>query len=768
MKLKQQFGLRAALACLVLIAIAPAFGVVVQASLAEQQGRIEGALAGLRAVVDLSTVQPERLRAAGLTDADLRKLKLPAEVSLMVIDSRAKVRATAGPHVAPAGSDLPAGFLRDAISAGVPVSLNAPGLDRQNTLFAIQPFGPSGEQQLFMAGSIASADVLAPSARSLYMQLLALGFITLLGAVAAWIVGDRVVVRPVERLLRRIEALGREQLEIDATQKQTGPLELRELDRRFLEMAKGLSDRSAQRDRALAEMAAQKSLLESILESMAEGVLVLDRSGHHIHSNRAAHRIMPGATDLNLNHDPMHVSADQWGLFHPDGLTPLQPEERPSTRAFNGENLENFRYIIRGTLSGGAEKVLQAHTRSLLTPQAERYGAVLVFADITAAYRAEQALRDSEQRYRALFKSNPHPMWVYDLDTLEFLTVNDAAVAHYGYTREEFIGMTVTQIRPEEDVSPLVEAIGRNLERHSPEMRRHTNKSGQVIWVETSGHSLTYAGRRARMVLALDITERRRAKQALEHLNETLERRVTERTHELALANRELESFAYSVSHDLRAPLQAIDGFGQALLSRHAQQLDLRGRHYLERIRDNTRKMGELIDDLLLLARVTRSEIKSERVNLASVSAQIVERLQQLEPKREVKVHIDSDMTCAGDPRLLAIALENLIENAWKFTSRTAAPCIRIGRRPGTGEQADGVYVSDNGAGFDMAYSDKLFQEFQRLHTTSEFEGTGIGLATVHRIVSRHGGKVWAQGVPGRGATFHFTLGANATQESPP
>jgi PAS domain S-box-containing protein len=388
---------------------------------------------------------------------------------------------------------------------------------------------------------------------------------------------------------------------------------------------------------------------------------------------------------------------------------------------------------------------------------------VLVFSDITAEYGAEQALKDSERRYRTLFESNPHPMWVYDVETLRFLTVNDAAVAAYGYSVKEFMAMSGKDIRPAEDVPALLQRVRDGKDVHSPQVWRHRVKDGRLIHVEISSHTLDYAGRRARMVLAHDVTQRQSAQQALEHLNATLERRVEERTRELAIANRELESFAYSVSHDLRAPLQVIDGFSRALLARYGQALDAKAQHYFERIRENTCHMAQLIDDLLSLAHVTRSEINAEPVDLASKACQIVERLRQRDAGREVAVEVDQNIVCSGDARLLAVVLENLIENAWKFTMRTPAARIRIGLKEGENGEAV-VYVADNGAGFDMAYYSKLFNAFQRLHAASEFEGTGIGLATVHRIVTRHGGRVWAEASPGQGATFHFTLQAGSKQ----
>jgi PAS domain S-box-containing protein len=878
------FGLRAALAVLVLIAIAPVFGVVVQASLAEQRGRVQRAEEGLRSVVELGAAQQERLidgarqmltaiahsppvfgadaqaciaymrklqsqypvdygtfglldaqgglacratppanpvnssdrlffrkatetgrfsvgefttsRASGrpvLTfglpvygdgghelrgvaylaldvgqaDEQLRRLALQPETTLLVADASGVVIAAAGERAVKVGSVLPEAFLRDAVAGGQGRFEHSTGSDGEDWLFAVQPVGGAGEGKLYVAGMISSTGVLAPAAQRLRLQLGALAVITFLGAAAAWFFGDRVVVRPVGRMLERIDALRREELRLDADAPARGLLELRELDARVQDMARSLAERSIQRDGAMAEMAGQKRLLESVLESMAEGVLVVDRGGRFIHVNAAAHRIMPGVAELNRHKDPVRAPAREWGVFNLDGVTPLEPQDRPALRALAGENIDNFRYVLRGRLSGGPEKIIQGHTRKLLSPQGDQYGAVLVFSDITQSYRAEQALKDSELRYRTLFECNPHPMWVYEMGSLRFLTVNDAAVAHYGYSRDEFLAMTIKDIRPAEDVQPLLEAANDGKGVHTPQQWRHRLRNGRLIYVEISSHALDYGGRRARMVLAHDITERLLAQQALEHLNETLERRVDERTGELEVANRELESFAYSVSHDLRAPLQVIDGFGRALLSKHARQLDEQARHYLSRIRDNTRHMGELIDDLLSLARVTRTEIRAERVNLAPKAAQIVERLRQRWPDREVAVEIDGDISCSGDARLLAVVLENLIENAWKFTGRTPDAHIRIGRKAGEGGEPV-IYVADNGAGFDMAYSDKLFNAFQRLHAAAEFEGTGIGLATVHRIVTRHGGRVWAQSRPGEGTIFQFTLKAGPHNEKQP
>lgn len=243
---------------------------------------------------------------------------------------------------------------------------------------------------------------------------------------------------------------------------------------------------------------------------------------------------------------------------------------------------------------------------------------------------------------------------------------------------------------------------------------------------------------------------------ALEQARVGLELRVENRTRELALANKELEAFSYSVSHDLRAPLRAIDGFSKALLATCGDKVGEQGRHYLDRVRAGTQRMGELIEDLLKLAKLSRKELVRESVDVSRIASRVADELARRPPIRNVQCDVAEGMMANADPQLLTILLENLVGNARKFSAKRAEPRVEIGCRADNGETA--FYVRDNGAGFDMAYVDKLFGAFQRLHDASDFEGTGIGLATVQRIVARHGGRAWATGGVDKGATFYFTL----------
>lgn len=251
--------------------------------------------------------------------------------------------------------------------------------------------------------------------------------------------------------------------------------------------------------------------------------------------------------------------------------------------------------------------------------------------------------------------------------------------------------------------------------------------------------------------------EKKLAEAEIHKLNEELEQRVAERTIQLEAVNKELQTFAYSISHDLRVPLRALDGFSANLQAKYDDQLDDQGRHYLNRIRKAALYMGELIDDLLNLSRLTRTEFKMQQVDLSKLSDEIFELLQEAEPQRKAKITICPGLYVRGDAGLLRAAMENLLGNAWKFSSREVQAIIEVNRKTVDGEEI--FFIRDNGVGFNMAYADKLFGAFQRLHGANEFPGTGIGLATVQRVINRHGGKVWAESEVGKGATFYFTLG---------
>jgi len=370
------------------------------------------------------------------------------------------------------------------------------------------------------------------------------------------------------------------------------------------------------------------------------------------------------------------------------------------------------------------------------------------------------ALQGSEERFRAVTETASDAVISAD-GRGDIIYFNPAAQRIFGYSVEEAVNQPLILLMPER----FHEAHQRGLRRFLKTGEAHVigktvelagkRKDGTEFPLELSlsswkvGEEIFFSG------MARDITQRRQAEERIQQLHRDLQQRAVE----LEATNCELEAFSYSVSHDLRSPLRSIDGFGQALLEDCASRLDDQGRHYLNRIRSSTQHMGQLIDDLLKLSRATRTEIRREPVDLTQLAQSVITGLEIAEPDRKVECRVQASMVVDGDPRLLRIVLENLIGNAWKFTSRTAQARIDMASFP-DGADNRAYYVRDNGAGFDMAYVDKLFGVFQRLHTPAEFPGTGIGLATVQRIIHRHGGRAWAESEGGKGASFYFTLGA--------
>lgn len=311
------------------------------------------------------------------------------------------------------------------------------------------------------------------------------------------------------------------------------------------------------------------------------------------------------------------------------------------------------------------------------------------------------------------------------------------------------------------EAQPHVDDIWRRLlegDTTAHSINENLTKDGRTIICQWSNTPLRKADGTVVGVLSMvqDITERKRGEEAIRTLNEELEQRVLERTAQLEGANREFEAFSYTVSHDLRAPLRSMNGFSQALLEDYADTLDAQGKDYLQRVRAASQRMGQLIDATLRLSRLTRTKMQPKTLDLSALAKRIAAELRRTQPERVVEFIIAEGITAQGDAQMMGMMLRNLLGNAWKFTSKHPTARIEFGITPIEG--APVYFVRDDGAGFDMAYADKLFGAFQRLHTRDEFPGIGIGLATVQRIIHRHGGRIWAEGEEEKGATFYFTL----------
>ena len=563
-------------------------------------------------------------------------VSVPPDMTDAIADAGGVVLASAGNRTQRVGERLTDAFLLKAVQTRHAVIEKAEDDLGQMWFYAVQFVDTPGSGGLAVSSMISRDSVLDPVVKRLQLELAMLLVLALLASLLAWRIGDRLLARPIERLLAKVRALERgEDIAGQPSDMDHGRVhELRSIHRGINDLAQALAARSKQRDIAIAEIQEKKKALER-----------------------------------------------------------------------------------------------------------------------------------SEQRYRSQFEASPQPMWIIDAESLAFLVVNDAAVAHYGYSREEFARMTLANLYSSQDLLQVAENIKEcGSEPQYGMARKHRCKSGEVINVEIASHSLDWDGRAARMTIAYDITSSVLAKQAWERLHETLEQEVAQRTRELKLANeelelanQELEAFSYSVSHDLRGPLHTIDGFCSALVDKHSNALPAQANHYLSRIRAGTLQMHKLIADFLSFARTGRAPVVLRQADLAPLAARVVAHLRLRDPERQVSVDIERRMPALCDPSLLTIVFENLIANAWKFTSRTPQATIGIACAAATETETTYV-VSDTGAGFDPAHAEKLFRPFMRLHSVSEFEGTGIGLAIVYRIVHRHGGRVWAESQPGNGARFYFSL----------
>jgi PAS domain S-box-containing protein len=400
----------------------------------------------------------------------------------------------------------------------------------------------------------------------------------------------------------------------------------------------------------------------------------------------------------------------------------------------------------------------------LVTGNAVSFG-VVSFVAVNMAGRweassaaAQASAQESHRQLVALIDNTSAVIYMRDLDG-RYMLINREYERLFGVRRDEVRGRTDHDLFPaeladafrENDLAAVKRGRPVSVEEVAPgEDGPHTYITVKFPLLDADGTAYAVCG------ISTDITARQRAEAEVRRLNEDLEQRILERTAELEASTRELDAFAYSVSHDLRAPLRSLDGFSQVLQEDYADVLDEAGQDYLRRIATNASRMGQMIDDLLNLSRTTRLELRRAPVDISALAADVVAELREGAPERAVEVVVAPGMMATGDQHLLRLALMNLVSNAWKFTGKAAAARIEVGRLDVAGERA--FYVKDNGAGFDMAYADKLFDPFNRLHSRNDFDGSGLGLAIVQRIVRRHGGKVWATAAIGEGATFHFTL----------
>lgn len=487
-----------------------------------------------------------------------------------------------------------------------------------------------------------------------------------------------------------------------------------------------------------------ENLFQALLEAAPDAMMIVDQQGSIELVNTQTETIF-GYTREELVGQPIEL---------------LIPERFVSLRAAHIDG-----YIADPHVRGGVGLELYARRKDgsqfpveiSLSPIETEEGVLIASAvrDVTEWKRAEESLA----RLAAIVESSDDAIITEALDGT-ITSWNTGAERIFGYSAAEMIGQPVDRLflpgRENEEPEILDRLIRGEKVDHFDSVR--VTKDGHHVPVsltispvkDASGHIIGASK------IARDISERKQAEDEIHRLNTELEQRVLERTTHLTSIIKELDAFNYSVSHDLRTPLRAMDGFALAIQEDYADKLGDKGHHYLERIRAASQHMGHLIDDLLRLSRLSRAEMAHKPVDLSSLAREIVAELKEVQPEHQVECIIEEGLIVSGDARLLRAALQNLLGNAWKFTGKQPHPRIELGMTQHNGIQA--YFVRDNGAGFDMKYVNKLFRAFQRLHDVTEFEGTGIGLATVQRIIQRHGGEVWAESAVDRGATFYFTL----------
>ncbi|MDB5892061.1 MAG: sensor signal transduction histidine kinase [Polaromonas sp.] len=502
----------------------------------------------------------------------------------------------------------------------------------------------------------------------------------------------------------------------------------------------------------LVENAASPALGAGAFDFISDGMVVLSRGGLITQANAKALAIL--RTSL-----PEVIGKDLWDVVPLEVAERHQSETDRAVRA-RGEHtfVVNFKFE-------------DAWTEYAFRKYPEGY--VVNLKDVAELSQLEKLLDASESYNQLVFDANPIAMWMFDVLSLRILAANQAAVAFYGIPHQQFLKMSLDALFPDGETSGLLASIasGKGLRhgRFQYQLCKQQKLGGAPLLVELAFGQLKWQGHNAVLVSVADVAERHLADRTLRRANGFLEQQLSHAKTELAHVNRDMAAFTYALSNDLQAPLHVTNGFAGMLAEKYAAVLDEQGMHYVGRIRASTRDLAQLVDDLRVLVQLPQMNRTAEQVDLAPICELIVAKLGKREPGRHVVMEIANSLMLGCDRALMTTALSCLLGNAWKFTARKPEGWIKVELQPGTDAAEIVLQVSDNGVGFDAAYASKLFNAFQRLHSTADFPGHGLGLAIVKRVSSRHGGRVWGATTEHGGASFFmaFPLAAQPCISAP-
>jgi PAS domain S-box-containing protein len=492
----------------------------------------------------------------------------------------------------------------------------------------------------------------------------------------------------------------------------------------------------------------------AIFEQVPLGVALIDPLTGRVHDANPRFAEILGRTSAAM-------TAIDWMAFsHPDDLQ----TDLDNMALLNAGSIPGFSMDKRCLRPDGSSIWVNTTVTPMVVTDHSRRQLLCTLKDVGERKRVEDALRDSERRFHEMFDSASDALFLIAADTGQIVQANSVASELYGYDHDELLTMKNVDVSAEpEETSRLTrerQVMAANEVTTIPR-RLHRRKDGTVFPTEITARTLSMEGRSVLVVAVRDTSERVRAEEEIRRLNAELEERIVSRTEQRDAVTRELEAFAYSVSHDVRAPLRAIDGFAAMVLADDGAALSPASAALLERAGEAAQRMMRLLDDVLGLTRVSTRDLHRQSVDLSGLALEVAEELRAGQPQRVVEFVVEPDLSVSADLALTGLILRELLANAWKFTGRRDRARVEVGALDTGDEHA--FYVRDDGAGFDMRYADHLFGAFQRMHTSEEFDGDGIGLATVQRIVRRHGGRVWAEAEVDKGATFFFTLPEPAT-----